>query len=571
LTWVKGSHTPKAGVLIVRNRKDQNGRSVYPGAVSFNTSGNTITSGQAFADALLGNFRTYTEAQSDPLGFFRFWQYEGFASDDWRVSRNLSLEYGIRYQYHVPTYTQANNMASFDPARYDPTRAVALLRNGTIVPGSGDPFNGMVRPDGGVPSSELERVPNGDDPVVLAVPDGAPRGFYGSRSNVAPRFSMAWSPGESGTTSIRGGVGLFYDRPEGNLYFPLVNNPPYSLSSNYENGNLAAPGGAAVPVPAPLGSIDSIDPSLRIPRVWQYSASFQRELRWGIFAEIGYVGSTGQYLIRQPDINQPSFEDLNANAALPAAQRANTNFLRPYKGYSNIRMRLSDADSRYNALQLFLSRRRGDFKWTGSYTLGSAKDNASGNTDNPEDFNDKDFNWGPSSFDRLHIFVGTWTWALPFFREQSLLGQVLGGWEVSGIYRFQTGAPLTIVGNTAIGSRRADFLGGDPYIPDSQRTSPTGAILWLDPAQFAAAPDSRLGNSRRGQFRGPSYQVFDLSFRKGFRVHGETQLQFQADLFNAFNTTSFNDPQVNLANADFGRITSAGPPRNVQLAIRLTF
>jgi hypothetical protein len=571
LIWVKGSHTPKAGVLVVRNRKDQNGRSVYPGSVAFNNSGNTITTGNGFADALLGNFRTYSEAQSDPIGFFRFWQYEGFASDNWRVSRNLSLEYGVRYQYHISTYTQANNMASFDPARYDPSRAVTVLTNGTIVAGSGDRFNGMVRPDGGVPSSELNRVPNGDDPSVLAVPDGAPRGFYKSQGNVAPRLSVAWSPGTSADTSVRAGVGLFYDRPEGNLYFPLVNNPPYSLSSQYENGNLSAPGGGAVPALAPLGSIDSIDPNLKIPRVWQYSVSVQRELRWGIFAELGYVGSTGQDLIRQPDINQPSFDVLNANAALPAAQRANTNYLRPYKGYSNIRMRLSDSDSQYNAMQLFLSRRRGDFKWTGSYTLGSAKDNASGNGDNPEEYNNKDFNYGPSSFDRRHILVGTWTWAMPWFKDQAGLGLVLGGWELSGIYRFQTGAPLTITGNTAIGNRRADFLGGDPYIPDSSRTSPTGAIVWLDPAAFAAAPDSRLGNSSRGQFRGPSYQVFDLSFRKGFPLHGDTRLQVQADLFNAFNTTNFNDPQTNLANADFGRITSAGPPRNVQLALRVTF
>jgi hypothetical protein len=570
-SWIKGAHTLKFGGLVVRNRKDQNGRSQYAGQVAFNATGNTISTGNAFADALLGNFRTYTEAESDPLGFFRFWQYEGFASDNWRVTRNLSVEFGMRVQWHVPTYTQANNMASFDPSRYDPTRAITVLPNGTLVPGSGDRFNGMVRPGDGVPESELGRVPNGNSPVVLSAPAGAPRGFYDAQGNVAPRVSVAWSPSESGSTAIRGGVGLFFDRPEGNLYFPLVNNPPYSLSANYENGNLATPGGGAVPALAPLGSIDSIDPNLVMPRVWQYSLTFQHELRWGIFGEVGYVGSTGEHLIRQPDINQPSFEAQAINAALPAAQRANTNFLRPYKGYSNIRMRLSDSDSQYNALQLFLSRRRGDLKWTTSYTLGSSKDNASGNTDNPEDYNNKDYNWGPSSFDRRHVFVGTWTWDVPFFKDERGLGLVLGGWSVSGIYRYQTGAPLTVTGNTSIGNRRADYLGGDPYIPDSGRTSPTGAIVWLDPTQFAAAPDTRLGNSARGQFRGPSYQVFDLSFRKAFRVAGDTRLQFQADLFNALNHTNFNDPSVNLANADFGRISAAGPPRNVQLALRLTF
>ena len=108
------------------------------------TSGNPRSTGNAFADALLGNFATYNEAQLDPMGFFRFWQAEAFVSDDWRVSRNLSVEAGVRYTLHLPMYTQANNMASFDPARYDPARAVTVNRNGTLVPNSGDPYTGLV-------------------------------------------------------------------------------------------------------------------------------------------------------------------------------------------------------------------------------------------------------------------------------------------------------------------------------------------------------------------------------------------------------------------------------------------
>ena len=570
VTSLRGSHTIKAGGLLVRNRKDQNGRSNYAGSVAFSTAGNTFTSGNAFADALLGNFRTYSEAQSDPLGFFRFWQVEAFATDTWRLARNLSLEYGLRYQFHQPTYAQANNLASFDPARYDPAHAVTVLTNGTLVAGSGDRFDGMVRA-GNVPADQLGRIPVGSDPMVLAVPVSGSRGFYAPQHDIGPRFSAAWNPDGSGRWSIRGGIGLFLDRSEGNLYFPLLNNPPYSLSSQYENGNLSAPGGGAVPAPAPLASIDSIDPALKIPRVWQYSASVQRELPGAIFAELSYVGSKGYDLIRQPDINQASFEALNANALIPSAQRPNTNYLRPYKGYSNIRLRISDADSLYNALQLFLSRRTGDVRWTSSYTLGSAKDNSSSNTDNPEDYAQKDYSWGPSSFDRRHILVETWTWSLPFFKRDDAIGRVAGGWEISGIYRFQSGAPFTIVGNTAIGSRRADFLGGDPYLPDSGRVGPTGAILWLDPTPFAAAPDGRRGNSGRDRFRGPSYQVVDASLRKSFRLAHGTRIQVQADLFNALNHTNFNNPQANLANSDFGRISSAGPSRQVQLGVRVTF
>ena len=511
-----------------------------------------------------------------------------FVSDDWRVSRNLSLEVGVRYTWHQPMYTQSNNMASFDPALYDPARAVTVNRNGTLVPNSGDPYDGMIRAGEGVPQSELMRVPNGNSPVVLAVPAGAPRGFYDSQHLFAPRFSFAWTPTGNADTAVRGGIGLFYDRPEGNLLFGganngPVNNPPYSASAQYENGNLSAPGGGSVPAPAPLGTIAAIDRHLTVPRYWlaqpERSRSdrlgFERELPWGIFGEISYVGSKGQDLLRQPDINQPSFDTLSANAALPAAQRANTNFLRPYKGYSIIQMRLSDADSTYHALQVYLSRRQGRLRYSLSYTLSRVYDNASGNGDNPEDYQNKSYNWGPSDYDRTHVLVGTWTWQLPFFKAQTGVGRVLGGWEISGIGRYQSGAPLTVTGNTSIGTRRADFLGGDPYLPASQRFDPAspGVVRWLNPAAFAVAPESRRGNSNRGQFRGPSLKVVDLSLRKGFAVGGDVKVQVLADLFNVLNETNlrFSSQSLSLSAGGFGQLNTAAPPRNVQLGVRVTF
>jgi hypothetical protein len=579
LTWLKGSHIWKLGGLLIRNRKDQNGRSLYAGQVAFDTSGNSQTTGNAFADALLGNFRRYTEAQYDPMGFFRFWQAEAFVSDSWRLSQRLSIEAGVRYTWHSPIYTQANNMANFDPRLYDPSRAVTVNRNGTLVPGSGDPYDGMVRAGDGVPADELFRVPTGDDPLTLSVPTGAPRGLYHDHHLLAPRFSFAWTPTESAETAVRGGIGLFYDRPEGNLLFGgtgngPVNSPPYVLSAQYENGNLSAPGGGRRPAPAPLASISALDPNATVPRSWNWSVSVQRELGWGIFGEIGYVGARGEHLLRQPDINQPSFEVLGANAALPSSQRANTNFLRPYKGYSVIAMHTTDADSSYHAMQVYLTRRQGRLRWTLSYTLGRAYDNASGNNDNPEDYQNKDYNWGPSNFDRTHILVGTWTWQLPFFRQGTgTISRVLGGWEISGISRYQSGAPLTVTANTSIGNRRADFLGGDPYVPESQRITPGGAVQYLDPAAFAPAPEGRRGNSRRGQFRWPSLTVLDLSLRKAFALGGDVALQLQADLFNALNHTDlrFSSQSLNLSAGGFGQLNQAAPPRNVQLGVRLTF
>ena len=574
LTWLKGAHTLKFGGMAIRNRKDQNSRSNYAGFLSFNPAGNPQSTGNGFADALLGNFRTYREAQLDQIGLFRFWQAEGFVSDNWRVSRNLSVEAGLRYAWHQPIYTQSDNMASFDPSRYDPARAVVVNRNGTLVPGVGDRYNGIVRAGDGVPEEELGRVPIGNSPLVLAVPDGAPRGFYEAQHLFGPRFSFAWTPTNESDMAIRGGFGLFHDRPEGNLYFgapAIITNPPYSLSSEYENGNLAAPGGGAVPALAPIAEIGSIDPNLKVPRSWNWSMTVQRELRWGIFGEVGYVGSKGQNLLRQPDINQPSLEDAAANAALPAAQRANNNFLRPYRGYSAIRFRLSDAESDYHALQVFLSRRKGTLRWTLNYTLSRARDDASGNGDNSEDYRNRAFNYGPSDFDRPHILVGTWTWQLPIFREErGIVGRALGGWEVSGIARFQSGQPFTVTGPTSIGVRRAD-LNGEPFVPESERVQPDGRIRWLNTTAFSASPENRRGNSERGQFRGHGLHVWDVSFRKGFRIVGETRLQFQADVFNLFDRVSFRNPEGNLQNSGFGFVNATAPPRQVQLGVRLTF
>jgi hypothetical protein len=577
LSWIKDRHTLKFGALVIRNRKDQNGRSTYAGQLAFNPAGNPNSTGNAFADALLGNFRTYTEFASDPMGFFRFWQGEGYVSDNWRVTHSLSVEAGVRYTLHVPINLQANNMANFDPASYDPSRAVTILPNGNLVPGSGNPLNGLVRAGTGVPESELGRVPNGNSPSVLAVPAGAPRGLYHSQHLLGPRFSFAWAPKGKNNMAIRGGIGLYFDRPEGNLYFGgtgngPVNSPPYVVSAQYENGNLASPGGGSVPAPAPLGALAAIDPDLKVPREWKWSITVQRELPWGIFGEIGYIGAKGQYLLRQPDINQAPFEALLANNLLPAAQRVSVNSLRPYKGYSTIGMRLSDADSQYKALQLYLARRRGQLTGTVSYTLGSAKDNASGNGDDPEDYLNKDFNWGPSSFNRRHIVVTTWTWKVPFFKKEQGIGRFLGGWQISGIGRYQSGAPLSITGNTTIGGRRADFNGDDPYFSEAERFgSGLAVVQWLKREPFASSPDSRRGNSTKGQFTGPSYKIVDLAFRKGFRLRKDMRLTFQADLFNALNQTNFTTIQTNLANADFGRLTAVAPPRNVQLGLRFEF
>src|SRR5437588_168951 len=190
LTVIRGKHSLKTGALIVRNRNDQNGRSGYRGNLSFNTM-RSQSRVHTFADALLSNFRTYNEADNDPIGFFRFNQYEAYATDGWKITRNFSLEIGARFYHYGPTYTQANNMSNFDPSRYDPNQAVTILSNGNIDPTKGgNRFNGLGRAGTGIPASETGRV--GTSAATLAlVPAGAPRGFYNPANKLAPRFGFA--------------------------------------------------------------------------------------------------------------------------------------------------------------------------------------------------------------------------------------------------------------------------------------------------------------------------------------------------------------------------------------------
>jgi hypothetical protein len=579
LTIIRGKHSIKTGALIIRNRKDQNGRSAYTGNLAFNTN-SSRTTGNAFADALLGNFRTYNEADNDPMGFFRFNQFEAYGTDSWKVTRNLSLELGARFYHYGPTYTQANNMTNFDPSRYDPSQAVTILSNGNIDPTKGgNRFNGLVRAGDGIPVDETGRVSTGAAALAL-VPAGAPRGFYQPANKLAPRFGFAYDPWGDGKTSIRGGFGMFYDKVEGNLIFGQINLPPFINTPQFENGNLSNISGGTPSALAPLAGISAIDPNLQISYSMNYSAGVQRELPHGFFVEATYVGNQGRHLIRQPDLNAIPFDALVANQ--PPGPNANLNTLRKYKGYTNINYRLSDATSTYNGLQLYGVKRYGDLEATVAYTWSRNLTDTSGNGDGldvGEDPFNRHYNYGPATFDRRHIFVATYDYHIPFLRnKKGVEGAILSGWEVSGITRFQSGAPFTPTGNTAIGTRRADYLGGPVLLSNH---GPDG---WINPAAFAPAPLGRRGNAPVGIVHGPSLQTWDFSMRKQFRLTERFNLRFQADMFNAFNRANFRAPDVAFgsctvtatsqcapSNGAFGKIGTAGPARNIQFGLKLNF
>ena len=617
LTKTMGPHTAKLGFYYERWKAVKGESGIWNGTYDFTVdSVNPGDTQNPFSNALLGVFKTYRESNNRPPLYESSYSYEWYAQDSWKVKRNFTLDYGIRFGWSTPFYSPRNQEAGFVPSTWNPAQAVRFISPvrvnnvrvgqdpvskqiypaiviGAIAPGSGDPYNGTIN---------------------LLTNSTYPRGLReNSGVKAAPRIGFAWDPFKDGKTVIRGGIGLFYEIHEKDLWgYALHLDPPNQLTPNIAYGtfaSLAASQGYLFP-----SATSGLNPQRTLGRTISYSFGFQRQFGKGFMIDVAYVATLGRHLLERKDINSipvgttlnpANLDSTNNNAALP------NQFLYPYPGYTNIFFYNYDSNSSYHSLQTTLNKRlthglSGGLAWTWSKAMdyGDLDTNTLSNLVSP-----KVWNYGEAGYDRTHILKGSWVYAVP--KASTLLPAgvrniatrgVLDGWQMSGIMTLMSGAPQSVALGTQSGNANnvsgspsdaaRPMITGVPTLPKDQRTF----ALNVNPAAFAMPAVGTLGNAPKNVYRGPGRNNFDISMFKNFRINERFRTQFRAEAYNIFNHTQFSsvdntirfnntagvvrgtlngvaytaDPGAQVPTT-FGQFTAAGLARRMQLGLRVDF
>ncbi len=523
---------------------------------------NATYSGNAVANLLLGLPYQYTEVENTVWTDARFSSLEAFIQDDFKVASNLTLNLGLRYATYFTPYDRGDVLSNFVPSAWDPAKAPRLTNAGILVPGTGDPLNG-----------------------ILVAGRNSPHGRRTVNNNThlwGPRFGFAWSPFKNRKTAVRGGYGIFYSRPMlGTFLDTGLNNPPFSSSVTLLNTLLEDPGAGVAATSAPPSLIALSDP-MDAPTVQQWSFGVQRELFSKAILEVSYVGSHATHLMRPVNINAPDQPGL-----LGANPGNRINTVRPYLGYGQIDYRETTASSNYNSLQASFNRRMsGGLTVGAAYTFSKSIDDGSserGGADMAANKNNYRAERGLSDNDRTHIFTSNFIWRLPKGARGGLAGQpvlraALNGWQLSGIVRMWSGRPLDVVMNSDVAGV-GGVQGQRPNVVTSTK-GPRTADQWFNTGAFARPATGTFGNLGRNVLQGPGVNKWDIAMFKVFRLREGINLQFRGEMFNAFNHPSFSGvgrtlrttaTEVDPTAQNFGVVTDTRDARVVQFALKLTF
>jgi len=605
LTWVKGTHTLKFGGYYERSGEND-GDEINVQAVAGSTNNQNgqfqfndgVNTGIALANAAMGKFDTYGELGPRAYTPFRGSMTEVFGQDSWKATQKLHIDYGVRYSVIVPYNAIWRNMAIFDPSFYDPKKAVTVdPKTGFVNVGGGDIYNGLVIPGSGFPDSAKGRLGTAFDNGTYNYLFRGVNSHYSDIQwgNIQPRLGIAYQANDK--TVIRVGAGRFFTRLGVSDSVFLGGNPPFQPSVAVSAGSVDNPGGSAVNN-YPL-TVTTQSKAFKNPEAWNWNFTLERETVWNSVLSVGYVGRRGLHLQRESNINQPVAGTLQANPGI------NINALRPYLGYGSIRETDNVASSMYNSLQVAWNRRfsRG-FQFGLAYTLAKASDDGSGQRDVIPNTYDAHSLWGPSEFDNRHTMVINVLYELPFFKDKArLTGKLLGGWSLSGVAQFQSGTPCSVMYtsdiagaglDTNLGNTGCPGVSGQFAVMDGNATTlgnfaangtgdsrqwfatknPNGTPIFVTPAA------GTFNNQRvRDLIYGPGFQNYNAGLFKAFAITEKANFQFRAEAFNLFNhpnvggsSGGFGSNNVlNPTNASFGKITTKGSERNMQLSLRFQF
>ena len=600
LSWVKGAHQLKFGFGWALYKKVQDYFAETQGGFTFDGSATspagcsgstTVTCGLDYADFILGDAQHYAENGYKGTGTWDAVSPDAYIQDNWRVNHRLTLNLGLRWDGIPHTYEANSNQTNFYPNQYNPANAPQWTDATYTQIASTSPGLGTS------PVQALQGYQFYLNGMGVGGKNGNPKGLAdNSWANFGPRFGFAYDLAGNGKTVIRGGVGLMYERVQGNDMYNGATNPPYGYALGASNVLFSDPhfqwGGSEITVPIVPAGVVGINKNYPPPRNTQYSAGVQQAIGNNAVFSVSYVGSRDRHESYWEEINLPPAAELACltdKTQCPGAQPA-FNSLVPYQGYNSIKMAENGGNSHYNSLQVELHGRIAhDLTLQVAYTLSRSIDPSTGSSGNGWDLDavtNPYQNWrydvGPSVLDRKNVAFVNFVYDIPFLKNSSdhLMKTVLGGWEFSGIVSLESGAPLNLGVNAH--NVASIFPGGDA----SNRPDLTGSIsypkaksAWFNPAAFSTPAAGEWGTLGFDGLRGPGRDNWNLSLFKSFIISESrgSRFEFRAESFNTWNHTQFGGSgqnggiSTNQGASNFGAVTGAFDPRVFQLGAKLIF